>query len=110
LLRCSPAGFDVGSDRRYRDGWSDGSILYLINIKFFAGCGALGMWAKASISPLFELAREAGKRGRSVTPIVHISTALLVDLPRRAVAEALVLALLVIEVEPANRSASFTSS
>src|SRR5437588_3244615 len=32
------------------------------------------MWAKASISPLFELAREAGKRSRSAKPIVHIST------------------------------------
>src|SRR6516165_11881962 len=36
----------------------------------------VGMWAKASISWLSELARKAGKRRRSVTQIVHISTGL----------------------------------
>src|SRR5271169_3661924 len=35
--------------------------------------GPVGMWAKASISLLPELAREAGKRSRSAKPIVHIS-------------------------------------
>src|ERR1700751_4047256 len=34
----------------------------------------VGMWAKVSISPPSELAWEAGKRSRSATPIVHIST------------------------------------
>jgi len=32
------------------------------------------MWAKASISPLFELAREAGEAEPVAPPIVHIST------------------------------------
>ena len=32
------------------------------------------MWAKASISPLFELAREAGEAETVGEPIVHIST------------------------------------
>src|SRR5438128_6789868 len=59
------------------------------------------MWAKASISPLSGLAREAGGRGagrqsRSST----YPQAFLVNLPRRAIAEALVLALLVVEIEP----------
>jgi len=36
----------------------------------------VGMWAKASISPLSELAREARKRSRSATPIVHTPTGL----------------------------------
>jgi hypothetical protein len=37
LLRCSPAGFDVGGRR---DGWYDGFTLYLIDIKAFGGgCG-----------------------------------------------------------------------
>src|SRR5437016_13267059 len=58
-----------------------------------------GMWAKASISPLSELAREAGKRSRSAKPIVHIPTGL-VNLTRRAVAEAPVLALLGVEAGP----------
>src|SRR5271169_4648313 len=42
----------------------------------------VGMWAKASISPLSVFAREAGKRSRSAKPIVHIST----GLPRRPAA------------------------
>ena len=60
----------------------------------------VGMWAKASISPLSELAREAGEAepvGKADSP--H-STGFLVNLPRRAVAEALVLAFLVVETEP----------
>jgi hypothetical protein len=36
-------------------------LFYLIDIKFFVGCGAWGMWAKASISPPSELARKAGE-------------------------------------------------
>jgi hypothetical protein len=57
VLRCSPAGFDVGSDRRHRSGRcsalfeSSTSIVLLTVVP-------VGMWAKASISPLSELARE----------------------------------------------------
>ena len=41
-----------------------------------------------------------GKRSRSAAPIVHISTGLLVNLARRAITEALMLALVVVEAEP----------
>ena len=74
VLRCSPAGFDVGSDRSRRDGWFDQSAFYLINTKSFVGCGAVGMWAKASISPLSEFAREAGEAqsvGNADRPHIH---------------------------------------
>ena len=47
---CSPADFDIGSDR----GWRDASNIYLINIKSFLAVVPMGMWAKASISPLSE--------------------------------------------------------
>src|SRR6266446_6977701 len=61
----------------------------------------VGMWAKASISPLSELARGSGgsaavRQSRSST----FPQAFLVNLPRRAIAEALVLAFLVVEAEP----------
>src|SRR6516162_5655207 len=61
----------------------------------------VGMWAKASISPVSELAREAGgsadgRQRRSST----YPQAFVVNLARRVVAEALVLALFVIEAEP----------
>ena len=36
--------------------------------------GPVGMWAKASISPLSSLLGKRGKRSRSAPPIVHIST------------------------------------
>src|SRR6516162_6334041 len=61
----------------------------------------VGMWAKASISPVSELAREAGgsadgrQRRSSTYPLAFV-----VNLARRVVAEALVLALFVIEAEP----------
>ena len=65
----------------------------------------VGMWAKASISPLSELAREAGeaqpgRQGRSST----YPQVVLVDLPRRAVAEALMLPFLVVEARPRTDS------
>ena len=61
----------------------------------------VGMWAKASISRLPEVAREAGgstpgRRSRSST---H-PRAFFVNSPRRAIAEALVLTLVVVEAEP----------
>jgi hypothetical protein len=59
------------------------------------------MWAKASISPLSELAREAGEAepvGKADRPYIHRPSWYI--LPRRAIAEALMLALLIVEVEP----------
>jgi hypothetical protein len=40
FLWCSPAEFEVGSDRGYRDGWYDDSAFRFVNIKSFVGCGA----------------------------------------------------------------------
>src|SRR6516162_4924810 len=62
---------------------------------------SVGMWAKASISPRSELAREAGGSGagrqrRSST----YPQPFLVNLPRRAITEALMLAFLIVEAEP----------
>src|SRR5215472_5497304 len=67
------------------------------------------MWAKASISLLSELARQAGGsaagRQRRSSPYPQ---AFLVNLSRRAIAEALVLALVIVEIEPgANASLGF---
>ena len=48
FLRCSPAVFDIGSDRRGCDGWVDESAIYLINIKSLIGgcaCGDVGIGA-----------------------------------------------------------------
>ena len=101
MLRCSPTGFDVDSDRSCCDGWCDGSTLYLIIIKSFVGCGACGYVGEGEDFPA-DRARSgsggsaAGRHRRSST----YPQAFLVNLPWRAIAEALVLALLVVEVEP----------
>src|SRR5437660_10408597 len=69
----------------------------------------VGMWSKASISRLSERAREAGEAqpvGNADRP--HIHRAFLVNLPRRAVAEALVVALRVVKLQPgANAGLGF---
>jgi len=41
FLRCNPAGFDIGSDRR-RNGWFEASAVHFINIKFIVGGSACG--------------------------------------------------------------------
>src|SRR5215813_6834526 len=41
LLRCNPAGFDIGSGRR-RNGWFEASAVHFIYIKFIVGGGACG--------------------------------------------------------------------
>src|SRR5215469_15023123 len=69
----------------------------------------VGMWAKASISPLSELAREAGEAqpGRQRRSSIY-PWAFLVDLSRRAITQALVLALGVVKVQPgANNGPGF---
>src|SRR5262249_9579273 len=75
--------------------------LYLINIKSSAGCGACGYVGEGEHYPAFRArsgsgGSAAGRQSRSST----YPQALLVDLPRRAITEALVLALPVVEVEP----------
>jgi hypothetical protein len=63
-----------------------------------------GMWGKASISPLSGWLGRRGKRNRSAKPIVPCPQAFFVNLPRRAIAEALVLALLIVEIEPGTNT------
>src|SRR6266446_3405063 len=61
----------------------------------------VGMWAKASISPAFRA--RSGSGGSAAVRQSRSSTypqAFLVDLPRRAVTEALMLALLIVEGQP----------
>src|SRR5947209_17085097 len=62
----------------------------------------VGMWAKVSISPPSELAREAGEAqpGRQRRSSTY-PQAFLVNLPRRAITQALVLALRVVKFQPA---------
>jgi hypothetical protein len=60
-----PAPIAVGAGR---------SSFYPIDINFSIGCGACGLWAKASISLLSELAREAGEAvpfGEADRPHIH---------------------------------------
>ena len=100
-LRCSPADFDFGSDRGDRDGWFDDCTFHLINIKCFVGCGACGYVGEGEHFPAFRACSgsggsAAGRRSRSST----YPQAFLIDLPRRAVTKALMLAFVVVEAEP----------
>src|ERR687884_855783 len=77
------------------------SVGHLINIKSFVGCGACGYVGEGEHFRAFRArsgsgGSAAGRQSRSST----YPQAFLVDLPRRAIAEALVLALLVVEAEP----------
>src|ERR1700730_6070586 len=101
VLRCSPTGFDVGSDRGERDGWFDDFTVHFINIKSFVGCGACGYVGEGEHFPAFRAGSGgggsgAGRQSRSST----YPHAFLVNLPRRAVAKALALAFLIVEIEP----------
>jgi hypothetical protein len=82
------------------DGWLDELAIYLISIKSCVGCGACGCVSESEHSLPSELARETGKRSRSAKPVVQISTVLLVNLARRAIAEAPSPTLLLVEAEP----------
>src|SRR6202008_4347780 len=99
FLRCSPAGFDVGSDRGARDGWFE-STVHFINIKAFVCRGAGGDVGEGERFPACRAgsgggASGAGRQSRSST----YPQAFLVNLPRRAIAEALVLALVIGEAK-----------
>jgi hypothetical protein len=101
LLRCNRAGFDIGSDRRGCDGWVDGSAIYLIKIKFLIGGCACGDVGEGEHFPAFRVGSGSGgsAAGRQRRSSTYPQT-LLVNLPRRAIAEALVLALRVVKVQP----------
>src|SRR3984893_14816751 len=113
VLRCSPAGFDVGSDRGERVGWFSGSVVHFINTKSFAGCGACGYVSEGEHFSAFRACSGgggsgAGQRSRSST----YPQTFLVDFPRRTVTKALMLALIIVqsnEITPI-RSRSLRSS
>jgi hypothetical protein len=74
LLRCSPAEFEVGPDRSYRDRRFDASTFHLINIKSCVGCGACGYMGEGEHFPASELAREGGEAqpvGEADRPHIH---------------------------------------
>ena len=113
FLRCSPAEFEVGPDRSYRDRRFDASTFHLINIKSCVGCGACGYVGEGEHFPAFRACSgsggsAAGRRSRSST----YPQAVLVNLPRRVIAEALVLALLIVQSDEITpiRSRSLRSS
>src|SRR5260370_42363776 len=111
LLRCSTADFDVGSDRGCRDDLCEASTLFLINIKFFAGCGACGYVGEGQHFPAFRACSGSGGSGacRQRRSSTYPQT-LLVNGPRRAITEALMLELVGVEAEPgANAGPRFGS-
>jgi hypothetical protein len=98
-----PAGFEVGSNRGERDGGFDESPVHFINIKSLVGGGACGYVGEGEYFPAFRAGSGGGESGagrqrRSST----YPQAFIVNLPRRAVAEALVPALLIVEIESAT--------
>ena len=100
LVKVQPGQF-----RGERDDFCDGSILYLINIKSFVGCDACGYVGEDEHFPAFRARSGSGESGagrQSRSPTYP--QAVLVNLPRRAIAEAPMLALLVVEVEPSAKA------
>src|SRR5258708_17509169 len=82
-LRCSPADFDLGSDRGYRDGWCDESTFRIVDINSFCWLWCLWVCGRRRAFPRFpSWLGKRGKHSRSAKPIVHIST----GLPRKLVA------------------------
>src|SRR5205823_10449338 len=82
-------------------GWCSDSTFDLINIKSLIGRGACGHVGEGEHFPAFRArsgsgGSAAGRQRRSST----YPQAFLVNLSRRAIAEALVLALLIVEIEP----------
>ncbi len=84
FLRCSPADFRFGSDRTERDGHGIASLFLLVNINPVVGGFAGGDLGEGA----------AGRQSRSST---YPRALCFVDLARRTIAQALVLALLVIQ-------------
>src|ERR1700730_14119862 len=101
VLRCNPTGFYVGSGRSERDGWFGEPIVHSINIKSFIGCGACGYVGEGEHFPAFRAC--SGSGGSAAVRQSRSSTypqSFLIDLPRRAVTKALMLAFVVVEAEP----------
>src|SRR6202030_1119800 len=96
-----PAGFDVGSDHCRCSGWCNASAFRSININRFVDCCACGYVGEGEHFPAFRAClgsggSAAGRPRRSST----YPQAFLVNLPRRAIAQALMLALRVVKVQP----------
>ena len=76
VLRCSPAGFDVGSDRSGCDGWFDEFAIYFIISKFIVDGGACGYVGEGEHFLAFRAGSASrGKRSRSATPASRASSA-----------------------------------
>ena len=85
------------------DGWFGEPIVHFINIKSFIGCGACGYVGEGEHFPAFRACSgsggsAAGRRSRSST----YPQAFLVNLLGCAIAEALVLALVIVEAKPST--------
>ena len=98
FLRCSPASFDAGSDPGKCDGRFEEATVHLIDIKSLVDCGACGYVGEGEHFPACRACSGsggsgAGRRSRSST----YPQAFLINLPRRAISEALVLALLIVQ-------------
>src|SRR6516165_170102 len=101
VLRCNPTGFDARLRSQWGDGWFDQCAVHFINIKSFVDCGACGYVGEGEHFPAFRAG--SGSGGSAASRQCRSSTypqAFLVNLPRRARAEALVLVLLIVEAEP----------
>src|SRR5260370_15484891 len=86
-----------------RDGWFGEPIVHFINIKSFIGCGACGYVGEDEHFPAFRAC--SGSGGSAAGRRSRLSTypqAFFVDLPRRAIAEALVLPVVVVEAQPST--------
>jgi hypothetical protein len=74
FLRCSPAEFEVGPDRSYRDRRFDASTFHLINIKSCVGCGACGYVGEGEHFPAFRACSGSGEAqpvGEADRPHIH---------------------------------------
>jgi hypothetical protein len=60
VLRCRPAGFEVGSECVQRAGWYDGAILRIIDINSFVDGGACGDVGEGEHFPAFRACSGSG--------------------------------------------------
>src|SRR5262249_50857712 len=102
-------GFDIGSDRCDWGDWFDESTVHFININLIVGRGACGDVGEGEHFPASRACSGSGgsaggrQRRSSTYPQVF-----LVNVPRRAITQALVLALRVVKFQPqANAGRGF---